>query len=136
MELAPPPFVKPKRKKASQGIYVGKESIGKEQFRRSPRARREKEQTRKTVSLRIIGLGGLVALFALLYIQHGYQMEARLEQIQELERQQRILLRAVEEQRLIYDRLTGPKEVYQRAQTAGFIPSNPADERQLMDPRP
>lgn len=135
MELAPPPFIKPKRKKASQGVFVGNEGIGKEQFRRSPRARREKEQTRKTLSLNVIGLGGLIALFGLLYIQHGYQMEARLEQIQELERQQRILLRAVEEQRLIYDRLTGPKEVYQRAQTAGFIPSNPADERQLMDPR-
>jgi hypothetical protein len=55
-------------------------------------------------------------------------------EVQQLEREFNQAQRIYEEQRLSYDRLVGPKEIYQKARQQGFINAGPADQIIISEP--
>lgn len=70
----------------------------------------------------------LAGCFGLLYITHVFSTQKLLEDVQVLEQEMNRLTRIHAERRLEYDRMIGPKEIYQRAQERGFVNAGPADQ--------
>ncbi len=69
----------------------------------------------------------LIGICGILYITHVFNTQQALEELQMLEREYNKINRLHAEKRLEYDRLIGPKEVYQRARQQGFVNAGPAD---------
>ena len=76
----------------------------------------------------IIGICGLV------YINHVFSTQETLREVQQLENSFNKTQRIYNEQRLEYDRMIGPKEIYQQARRQGFINAGPADQIITVDP--
>jgi|GEM_PF-450887 len=70
----------------------------------------------------------LAGCFGLLYITHVFSTQKLLEDVQVLEQEMNRITRIHAERRLEYDRMIGPKEIYQRAQERGFVNAGPADQ--------
>ncbi|MEX0593383.1 MAG: hypothetical protein WD115_01300 [Balneolaceae bacterium] len=73
-------------------------------------------------------LGSLcIGLCGLLYITHLLSTQQLLEEVQTLQHEYNRTHRIYNETKLAYDRVTGPKEIYQRARNAGFVNAGPTD---------
>lgn len=70
----------------------------------------------------------LVGLFGLMYINHVFSTQQALLEVQQLENNFNKTQRIYNEQRLEYDRMIGPKEIYQQAREQGFVNAGPADQ--------
>ncbi|PWN06962.1 hypothetical protein [Rhodohalobacter mucosus] len=70
----------------------------------------------------------LIGVCGILYIGHVFSTQQTLLEVQKLEADYNKAMRLYNEQRLAYDRLVGPKEIYQKAQEKGFVNAGPADQ--------
>jgi len=76
----------------------------------------------------------LIAVCGILYIGHVLSTQQALLEVQQLERDLNKAQRIYNEQRLSYDRMVGPKEIYQKAREQGFINAGPADQIIISEP--
>lgn len=70
----------------------------------------------------------LIGICGVLYIGHVFDTQQALAEVNRLENQFNRVHRVYNQQRLTYDRLTGPKEIYQQARLNGFVNAGPADQ--------
>ncbi|MCC5914753.1 MAG: hypothetical protein JJU46_10295 [Balneolaceae bacterium] len=70
----------------------------------------------------------LIGVCGILYIGHVFSTQQALIEVQQLEAEYERAQRLYNEQRLAYDRMVGPKEIYQKAREQGFINAGPADQ--------
>lgn len=77
---------------------------------------------------KVILVSFLIAVCGLVYINHVFSTQQALMEVQQLESEFNKAQRMYEEQRLSYDRMVGPKEIYQKARDRGFINAGPADQ--------
>lgn len=104
-----------------------------------PKASAGKRETRRLVVPSIAPwkmiLGSLcIGLCGLLYITHLLSTQQLLEEVQTLQHEYNRTHRIYNETKLAYDRMTGPKEIYQRARDAGFVNAGPTDEILNLNP--
>ncbi len=76
----------------------------------------------------------LIGVFGLVYINHVFSTQEALREVQQLENTFNKTQRIYNEQRLEYDRMIGPKEIYQQARQQGFVNAGPADQIITVDP--
>jgi cell division protein FtsL len=62
-----------------------------------------------------------VGLAGFLYISHQYQTQQTLLEVRGLEKSYRQSLLQVQDLQMQLDRVTGPKEIYQKAREQGFV---------------
>lgn len=70
----------------------------------------------------------LIGICGVLYIGHVFDTQQALSEVNQLENEFNRVHRVYNQQRLTYDRLTGPKEIYQQARLIGFVNAGPADQ--------
>ncbi len=70
----------------------------------------------------------LIGICGIIYIGHVFSTQQLLMEVNQLENEYNKALRLYHEQRLVYDRMTGPKEIYQHARNQGFVNTGPADQ--------
>ena len=70
----------------------------------------------------------LIGVCGLIYIGHVFSTQQTLMEVQQLENEFNKTQRLYNEKRLEYDRMVGPKMIYQQAREQGFINAGPADE--------
>ncbi len=76
----------------------------------------------------------LIGACGLIYIGHVFSTQQSLIEVQQLENEYNKALRLYNEKRLEYDRMVGPKEIYQQARERGFINAGPADRIIQIEP--
>lgn len=104
-----------------------------------PKASTKKNESRRRVVPSIapwkMVLGSLcIGLCGLLYITHLLSTQQLLEEVQTLQHEYNRTHRIYNETKLAYDRMTGPKEIYQRAREAGFVNAGPTDHILNLNP--
>jgi hypothetical protein len=77
---------------------------------------------------KVILTSSLIGICGILYITHVFNTQQLLQEVQQLENDYNQVQRVHAERRLAYDRMVGPKEIYQRAREQGFINAGPADQ--------
>lgn len=75
-----------------------------------------------------------IGVFGLMYINHVFSTQQALLEVQQLENNFNKTQRIYNEQRLEYDRMIGPKEIYQQAREQGFVNAGPADQIITIEP--
>lgn len=70
----------------------------------------------------------LIGTCGILYIGHVFSTQQLLIDVNQLETEYNQTKRLYDEKRLTFDRMTGPKEIYQKAREQGFINPGPADQ--------
>lgn len=70
----------------------------------------------------------LIGICGILYISHVFNTQQTLTEVNQLEAEYNKALRIYQENRLAYERLTGPKVIYQKARELGFVNAGPADQ--------
>ncbi len=75
----------------------------------------------------------LIGVCGLLYLSHVFSTQQLLREVQQLELEYNRAKRLYDEKRLMYDRMIGPKEIYQKAQENGFVNAGPADKVLLIE---
>lgn len=76
----------------------------------------------------------LIGAFGIFYIGHVFSTQDLFREVQQLENEYNRTKRLYDEKRLSYDRLVGPKEIYQKAREQGFINAGPADKTIPLKP--
>lgn len=76
----------------------------------------------------------MIGICGILYIGHVFNTQQTLMEVNQLENEFNKAQRLYNEHRLIYDRLTGPKEIYQQARLSGFVNAGPADQIIIIQP--
>lgn len=102
--------------------------------RKSASASREKTSLPSFTPWKIILGCFLIGMCGLVYINHVFSTQETLREVQQLENTFNKTQRIYNEQRLEYDRMIGPKEIYQQARRQGFINAGPADQIITVDP--
>lgn len=69
----------------------------------------------------------LIGTCGILYIGHVFSTQHLLMEVNQLESEFNQTKRAYDENRLTFDRMTGPKEIYQNARQEGFVNPGTAD---------
>lgn len=99
-----------------------------------PHGKRKKTEAKGKLNLptitpwKVILTSFLIGICGILYITHVFSTQQILMEVQQLENEFNKVNRVHAERRLAYDRMVGPKEIYQRAQEQGFINAGPADQ--------
>lgn len=99
-----------------------------------PHGKRKKTEAKSKLNLpaitpwKVILTSLLIGICGILYITHVFSTQQLLLEVQQLENEFNRVNRVHAERRLAYDRMVGPKEIYQRAQEQGFINAGPADQ--------
>lgn len=70
----------------------------------------------------------LIGICGIIYISHVFNTQQTLTEVNQLEAEYNKALRIYQENRLAYERLTGPKVIYQKARELGFVNAGPADQ--------
>lgn len=70
----------------------------------------------------------MIGICGLLYINHLFGTQQTLQEVQQLEAEYNRIQRIHNQKRLEFDRMVGPKEIYQQARSQGFINAGPADQ--------
>jgi len=70
----------------------------------------------------------LIGICGIFYIGHIFNTQQAFQEVNQLEVEYNKAQRLYNEKRLTYDRLTGPKEIYQQARQQGFVNAGPADQ--------
>lgn len=76
----------------------------------------------------------VIGIFGILYINHIFATQEILQEVSRLEAEFNRSKRMYNEQRLNYDRLTGPKEIYEQARMMGFVNAGPASQILIINP--
>ncbi|MEX0769375.1 MAG: hypothetical protein WD035_01505 [Balneolaceae bacterium] len=82
---------------------------------------------------KVILISFLIGIFGILYINHVFSTQRTLQEVQQLESEFNKIKRIHSEKRLEFDRMIGPKEIYQKAQEQGFINPGPADKVLILN---
>lgn len=82
---------------------------------------------------KVIAVSFLIGVCGIIYIGHVFQTQQILEEVNQLELEYNRALRHYNGQRLIYDRQTGPREIYRHARENGFVNAGPADQILIME---
>lgn len=69
----------------------------------------------------------IIGALGILYLNHVFATQQLLTEVQQLENEYQKAKRLHEDYRLTYDRMIGPKEIYEKAKNQGFINGGPAD---------
>jgi hypothetical protein len=99
-----------------------------------PHGKRKKTEAKGKINLptitpwKVILTSFLIGICGILYITHVFSTQQLLQEVQQLENEFNKVNRVHAERRLAYDRMVGPKEIYQRAREQGLINAGPADE--------
>lgn len=75
----------------------------------------------------------LIGVCGILYIGHVFSTQQALLEVQQLENEYNRTLRIYNDTRLQYERMVGPKEIYQQARSQGFINAGPADQVIILE---
>ena len=75
----------------------------------------------------------LIGIAGILYLTHVFQTQHKLEEVQQLRIEHQRAERVYTEVRRNYDRMTGPAEVYSRAQSLGMISGGASDPVILIE---
>jgi uncharacterized protein (UPF0335 family) len=138
-------YIKSPPKKKSQGISQGKPSRNKTRSffdmnlhtdgAAIPHGKHihTDQQTKKTklpafTPWKVALASFLIGICGIFYIGHVFSTQQTLMEVNQLENEYNQAKRLYQEQRLIYDRKTGPKEIYQQARSQGFVNAGPADQ--------
>lgn len=105
------------------GIYTPDSSNGNGYARPKEQGAGQMRIAPWKIILSIIVIGGL----GIFYITHVFNTREMLREVQQLERQHEKVKRLNEEYKLRYERLTGPNQIYERAESMGLIHGGPAD---------
>lgn len=95
-------------------------------------ARKKKEK--KSYSLpqiapwKIILASFIIGICGVLYISHVFQTQQLLKEVKSLEQQYQRSQRMHEKHELQYERMTGPRQIYQKAQENGFVSGGPVEK--------
>lgn len=82
---------------------------------------------------KVIVASFLIGLCGVLYIAHVFQTQQILEEVNQLEIEYNRASRHYHEKRLIYDRRTGPREIYRHARETGFVNAGPAEQILIIE---
>lgn len=105
---------------SASGARGGHHSTRKDTATRNARtSTRNKKQGLKAWKVIAWSLG--VGLAGFLYISHQYQTQQTLLEVRGLEKSYRQSLLQVQDLQMQLDRVTGPKEIYQKAREQGFV---------------
>lgn len=105
---------------SASGALGGHHSTRKDAATRNARtSTRNKKQGLKAWKVIAWSLG--VGLAGFLYISHQYQTQQTLLEVRGLEKSYRQSLLQVQDLQMQLDRVTGPKEIYQKAREQGFV---------------
>jgi hypothetical protein len=138
-------FVQSPSKKKLKGISGGKPSENKKRgfFAKSlqtdgaalPHGRRihTDQQTKQSklpafTPWKVVLASFLIGICGIFYIGHVFSTQQALMEVNQLENDYNKAKRLYQEHRLIYDRMTGPKEIYQQARSQGLVNAGPADQ--------
>lgn len=77
---------------------------------------------------KVVLAGFLIGICGIIYISHVFDTQETLIEVNQLENEYNRALRIYQEKRLAYERLTGPKVIYQKAQELGLENAGPADQ--------
>lgn len=94
----------------------------------------KKEAAKKKIKLPSIAawkiiVGALViGALGVLYLNHVFATQKLLSQVDQLENEYQQAKRLHDDYQLSYDRMIGPKEVYEKAKDLGFINGGPAEQ--------
>ncbi|MDZ7695170.1 MAG: hypothetical protein U5K69_29310 [Balneolaceae bacterium] len=69
----------------------------------------------------------VIGALGMLYLKHVFATQQLLTEVHQLENEYQKAKRRHEDLRLTYDRMIGPKEIYEKAKNQGFINGGPAD---------
>lgn len=75
-----------------------------------------------------------IGILGTLYLNHVFATQELLREVEQLERQYNQAERVHNDYRLDYDRMIGPAEIYQKAQSAGMINGGPAEKVIEVEP--
>lgn len=93
----------------------------------SPDSKRSSSEKQKWSPWKLIGLVFIIGIAGSLYLTHVFQMQNTLQEVQQLRiNYERTKLEYLEIKRN-YERMTGPAEVYRRAETLGMVTGGEAD---------
>lgn len=93
------------------------------------RKKEEKQFSLPSFSAWKLILGAIViGALGVLYLNHVFSTQQLLTEVQQLENEYQRTKRLHENYRLTYDRMIGPKQIYEKAQDQGFINGGPADK--------
>ncbi len=136
-------FVKAPSKPAGKGISGGKPARNKKRAysfnsiqtggsapshgRRIPKAKKRSKLPVFT-PWKVALASFLIGICGIIYIGHTFNTQQLFQEVNQLEAEYNKAMRIYNEKRLTYDRLTGPKEIYQKARQQGFINAGPADQ--------
>lgn len=70
----------------------------------------------------------VIGICGILYIGHVFSTQQALQEVRQLENEFNKAKRQYDAKRLEFDRLVGPKEIYQKAREQGYINAGPADQ--------
>ncbi|MDX1617604.1 MAG: hypothetical protein R3224_02380 [Balneolaceae bacterium] len=70
----------------------------------------------------------LIGAIGTLYLSHVFATQQLLREVEQLEQEYSKARRHHADYRLTYDRMIGPKEIYQQAKELGFVNGGPADK--------
>lgn len=105
---------------SSNGVNYGK------------RANKEKKKSRVLFPTlkpwKVILTAFLIGGLGVLYLNHVFATQELLQEVQQLEQEYNQAKRMNNDYRLDYDRMTGPAEIYNRAQAMGLINGGPAEK--------
>jgi len=87
----------------------------------------------KIAPWKVIMTSILIGVFGLLYLTHVFQTQQLLKEVNKLEHQYDKAKRKHAEYRLIYDRMIGPSEIYEKAKKRGYINGGPAEKVITID---
>lgn len=95
---------------------------------------KKRKQEEKKLSLpsipawKLIVSAIVIGALGVLYLNHIFATQQLLAEVQQLENQYQKAKRRHEDYRLTYDRMIGPKEIYEKAKKQGFINGGPSDK--------
>ncbi|MEX0649119.1 MAG: hypothetical protein WEA56_13610 [Balneolaceae bacterium] len=127
------PAERKRRELFRNGNYSGGSSSGNGV---KPNSRKKEKKSKLPVFTpwKVILASFLFGVFGILYIGHVFSTQQVYQEVQQLQNEFNKTKRLYDEKRLAYDRLVGPKEIYQKAREQGFVNAGPADEIIYLEP--
>lgn len=113
------------RKKKLSDIFI---TDGAASSHGRPFAKKQKSKLPAFTPWKVILASVVIGICGLIYIGHVFSTQQALMEVQQLENEFNKTQRLYNEKRLEYDRMVGPKEIYQQAKERGFVNAGPADQ--------
>ncbi len=94
-------------------------------------AKKKKEKSYKLPRIapwKIIVASFVIGIFGVLYISHVFRTQQLLKEVKNLEQKYQRTKRTHEQYELQYERMTGPRQIYEKAQQNGFVSGGPVEQ--------